>query len=267
MSIRHVLAAALCLGLASPLPAQGLEGLVSLEVIDGGAAPDGTQRAALKLTLAPGWKTYWRAPGETGVPPAFDWRGSRNMAGLEISWPAPEVFYSNGLRTIGYDGQLVLPLLIRPRQHGAPVDLEGAIEFGICREVCIPGLLDFDARLMPDTPPSAAIAAALAERPFSASEAGVRSAACRVAPAPGGLRITAEIDLPPTGGDEIAVIESGHPLVWSTDARVARSGERLTATADLYHAEGGVFALDRGAVRITVLGAARAVDIRGCAAG
>lgn len=264
------LASFLIASLALALPAQagnGLENLVRIEVLDGGPTARGTHLAALRLTLADGWKTYWRAPGEAGIPPSFDWRGSRNLRDVAITWPTPEVFDTNGLRTIGYEHQLVLPVEVTPSADGTPVRLRGRIEFGLCSDVCIPGTLDFDGALDPKAGRNPAIAAALAQRPYSAAEAGVTSAACRLTPSADGLRVEARIRMPSAGGTEIAVIEPGTPGIWAAATETRRSGDTLIAVSDLVNEAGSAFALTRSALRITVLGTAHAVDIRGCDAG
>lgn len=269
MSIKTLtlaLAATLTL-LAGPGRTQAaLSDLVQIEVLDGGMTISGTHIAALKLTLADGWKTYWRAPGNAGIPPQFAWRGGGNLGSVAVTWPTPVVFDQGGLRSIGYKGGLVLPLTVTPKRAGKPLRLAGEIEFGICREVCIPARLDFARALNAAAPRNPAIAAALADRPYSAREAGLTAATCRIDPAPDGLRITARLRLPHTGGAEFAVFEPGLPQVWASEAAVRRQGETLTATSELIHIEGKPFALDRTALRITVLGASRAVDIRGCPA-
>ena len=73
--------------------------------------------------------------------------------------------------------------------------------------------------------------------------------------------------LPHTGGTEVAVIESGVPGVWVSEARTARSGDTVVAVSDMMHSTGGAFAVDRSNVRITILGANYAVDVQGCTAG
>ena len=77
-----------------------LDDVVRVEVLDGGSAPNGTHRAAIRFTLAEGWKTYWRAPGDAGIPPEFSWRGSRNVGATRIMWPTPKVFDQNGMRSV-----------------------------------------------------------------------------------------------------------------------------------------------------------------------
>ncbi|MEM9552608.1 MAG: protein-disulfide reductase DsbD domain-containing protein, partial [Pseudomonadota bacterium] len=76
--------------------------VVQVEVLDGGETAHGTVMTALRLTLADGWKTYWRAPGDAGIPPSFNWRGSRNVGEVAITWPTPQVFNDYGMRSIGY---------------------------------------------------------------------------------------------------------------------------------------------------------------------
>ena len=255
------------MALALPAQAGGLDKLVRIEVLDGGPTARGTHMAALRLTLSDGWKTYWRAPGEAGIPPSFDWRGSRNLRDVAITWPAPEVFRTNGTRTIGYKRQLVLPVEVTPQHANRPVRLRGRIEFGLCSDVCIPGELDFDRELDPKAARDPAIAAALAQRPYSAAEAGVRAATCRLSPGADGLRIEARITMPEAGGEEIAVIEPGAPGIWAAGTETRRQGDTLIAATDLLSETGGAFALNRSDIRITVLGARHAVDIRGCDAG
>ena len=66
--------------------------IVQAEVLPGWRTPSGTWMAALHLTLSPGWKTYWRVPGEAGIPPLFDIAASTNIAALAVHWPTPHVF-------------------------------------------------------------------------------------------------------------------------------------------------------------------------------
>ena len=171
------------------------------------------------------------------------------------------------MRSLGYKDSVVLPLELTPGNGTDPIRLKGSIDLGVCKDVCIPERLHFDARLDPNAPRSSAIAAALAARPYSAAEAGVTRAECALTPTADGLQITARITMPSAGGTEIAVIEPGNPMIWASEATSSRSGPTLTASSELVHANGGTFALDRSAVRLTVLGTDHAVDIRGCQPG
>lgn len=260
-------ALAACLSLISPAFGQGLDSLVQLEVLDGGKTAKGTYQGALRLTLKEGWKTYWRAPGDAGIPPHFNWSGSGNVGNVSITWPAPHVFDQNGLRSIGYEDQLVLPVEITPQNPAKPVRLRGEMDLGVCKDVCVPGKLDFDHKLDAGADRNPAIAAALAQRPYSAREAGVAKAACQLSPTADGMQIEARITMPSAGGTEVAVIEPGNPTLWASQPETARQGNTLIARSEVINASGTPFALDRSEVRITVLGANHAVDILGCSAG
>lgn len=259
------LSATLCLAVSAQ--AQGVGQLVQLEVLDGGKSADGTYQGALRLTLKDGWKTYWRAPGDAGIPPSFDWSGSGNVGDVSITWPAPDVFDQNGLRSIGYEDELVLPVKITPQNPSAPVRLKGEMDLGICKDVCVPGRLGIDHQLDAGAGRNPTIAAALAQRPFSASEAGVAGASCALSPTADGMQIEARITMPSAGGAEVTVIEPGNPVLWASQPETRRDGNTLVASAEVISPTGGAFALDRSEVRITVLGANHAVDILGCSAG
>ena len=56
----------------------------SMRLIAGATAPSGKQRVGVEITMSPGFKTYWRSPGDAGVPPVFDWSGSENVGGLDV---------------------------------------------------------------------------------------------------------------------------------------------------------------------------------------
>src|SRR5262249_56420985 len=77
--------------------------------------------AALQIVLQPGWKTYWRSPGDAGFPVAVDWAGSRNVAKAVLAWPAPHRFTLFGLDTFGYGGEGVFPVTITPPKPGPPL--------------------------------------------------------------------------------------------------------------------------------------------------
>jgi DsbC/DsbD-like thiol-disulfide interchange protein len=240
--------------------------IVSSDLLPGWRAADGTHMAALRVRLAPGWKTYWRAPGDAGIPPAFDWSGSRNVAGVQIHWPRPDVFLFNGMRTVGYAREMVLPVRIVPRDPAAPISLAADVELGVCNDICMPARLDLAADLPPVGSADPAIRAALAARPETAAEAGVRRHACAVEATADGLRVTAEVEVPTLGRGEMAVIEAGDDTLWVSEARTARQGARLVAVADIVPLTGAPVTLDRRAITVTLLAEGRAVEIRGCPA-
>lgn len=246
--------------------AQDISPIERAEFLDGWQTGTGTELAALRLELAPGWKTYWRAPGEAGIPPRFDWSGSENLAGVAIHWPRPEIFDLNGMQTFGYKGALVLPVELTPQVPGKPIRLKAAVELGVCDEICVPMQLDLAGEITPGGETVDEIRRALAAQPEKARAAGLTAAACSTEPISDGTRLTSRLTLPPVGPDEIAVIELADQNVWVSPAATTRAGGELQAVADMVPASAQPFALNRSDVRITVFGGnGRVVEVQGCA--
>jgi len=127
----------------------------------------GQYLAGLEIVMADGWKTYWRMPGDSGVPPTFDWAGSANVASTKVLYPAPMRMPEAGGEAIGYKQSVLLPIEITPQDASKPVVLKLALEFGVCREICIPATANFDLSI-PTAPvgaPAPQIAAALERVP------------------------------------------------------------------------------------------------------
>ncbi|MBX3512873.1 MAG: hypothetical protein KIT15_11045 [Xanthobacteraceae bacterium] len=93
----------------------------------------------VEITLTPGWKTYWRYPGDAGIPPRFDWSGSENLAGVEVLYPAPKrIMDGSGTTSIGYETRVIFPLRIRAKDPAKPVTLKLKLDFATCEKLCIP---------------------------------------------------------------------------------------------------------------------------------
>ncbi|MFD2029720.1 protein-disulfide reductase DsbD domain-containing protein [Ancylobacter dichloromethanicus] len=103
-----------------------------------GGSEDGTLLGGVEIRLAPGLKTYWRYPGDSGVPPHFDWSGSHNVEAVEVLWPAPVRFDDGGSFSIGYKHDVVLPLRITPKDRARPVELKLNLDFAVCGKICQP---------------------------------------------------------------------------------------------------------------------------------
>lgn len=109
-----------------------------------GLTPGGHYLAGLEIVMADGWKTYWRMPGDAGVPPTFDWTGSVNIAATRVLYPAPVRMAEAGGEVLGYKHSVLLPIEVTPQDPGKPVVMKLALEFGICREICVPATAAFD---------------------------------------------------------------------------------------------------------------------------
>ena len=153
MRLRHfALGAVLLTAAMLPLPvaAEGWEdapesrvrlvpaGRVSAEQLAGRThLPSPALLAGVEILLDPGWKTYWRSPGD-GIPPQFDWRGSGNVAATQVLWPVPEHFRDAAGAYNGYRDRVVFPVIVAPRSPDEPVSLELRLAYAVCKDVCIP---------------------------------------------------------------------------------------------------------------------------------
>jgi DsbC/DsbD-like thiol-disulfide interchange protein len=93
----------------------------------------------IAFQLQPGWHTYWRNPGDSGVPPRFDFSRSDNVETVTVLWPAPMKFDDGaGGTALGYIRQVVLPLRIVAKNTDRPVTLRADINYAVCEKLCIP---------------------------------------------------------------------------------------------------------------------------------
>lgn len=262
-------ALASCLAIASlPAAAQDMQHLDNMDarLLSGWQIANGKHMAGLQLLLAPGWKTYWRSPGEAGIPPLFNWSGSENVKSVLVHWPAPTVFQTNGLQSIGYHNAITLPLEVTALDPAKPIRLHATVDLGICREICLPASLDLTTDLSGKGAPDSTIESALAAQPKDASKVGLTSISCTVDPIKDGLKITAKIQLPPQGSTETVAFETDQPEIWVAEAKTTRSGGTLVSVTDMVPPSGAPFAMDRSKIKITVIADDRAVEIRGCPA-
>lgn len=99
------------------------------------------------IKLDYGWKTYWRLPGDSGVPPVFHWQGSRNLKKAVIAWPAPKYLADQYGVSIGYKKEVVFPIKIIAKRPDEPVILKLKVDYGVCKDVCIPASSQFEFQL------------------------------------------------------------------------------------------------------------------------
>jgi DsbC/DsbD-like thiol-disulfide interchange protein len=263
-----------CLLLATPVAGQPVAGAAGAKaevtLLDGWRLEDGSRIAAVEIRLADGWHTYWRVPGEAGIPPTFDWSGSRNLSAVAYEWPRPDVFESFGLQSYGYEDGVVLPVRLTPSDPSAPMDVVLDLGFGVCNDICMAEEARVTARLEPDAPAAgrSRIEAALAERARSADEAGVARVTCALAPVAGGHELRAEVTFAAAPrADQVAVLEAGQPDLWIGPPDSRTDGRTVTARARVAAPAGAAGPLlERRQLRVTVLDATRAIDIRGCEA-
>lgn len=141
-----------------------------VELVSGGPTLAGAH-----VRLAPGWKTYWRMPGDAGIPPQFDWSGSVNLAKAEVAYPLPSRFQDGGGETIGYYDEVMFPVTVTPQDASQPVILKLEMAFAVCRDICIPArassLIDLGS-----APPSSLVAMWTARVPVIREKGPILSA-------------------------------------------------------------------------------------------
>jgi len=267
-ALTFVLAGMLAQGAAAQVLTSSADTPYVAELIGAGPQPDGSQLAGIRITLSPGWKTYWRSPGAGGIAPRFDWTGSHNLKSVAFIWPAPKLFETYGSVSIGYADELVLPVVMQPHDPNQPIEAELNMAFGVCADICIPAEARLDGQLFEADPRHAlSIAASAAQRARTAAEAGLEQATCSIEHKEGDdfvlsaeLRFAASLD-----GDHLLVIETGNDDVWVSESDTMVRGAHVSGQADMINFAEGPLAVGREDLRLTLIGGGGAVDIRGCA--
>lgn len=254
---------------AKPVAAQGLFGqktdYASVHLHSGRAMDDGSRKAALRVEMKPGWKTYWRNPGDAGIPPHFDWDGSTNLKAVAIAWPTPMVFDTYGSRTIGYEERMVLPLLLTPDNPAEPISIRLNFTYGLCREICIPAQQDIAMEIAPGAPEDGGyfLDRAAATAPVNADEAGLVAHECKVEGAGKKRRFVAALTLKQPILSTPVIIAEGPDGVWFGPVDTILRNGALVGEGPV-ETEAGRW-IDRTTLNLTVLGPERAISLKGCA--
>ena len=119
-----------------------------------------TLRAGIEIKLQPGWKTYWRYPGDSGVPPRFDFSRSENLAAAKVLYPAPHLYADETGNSLGYKNGVTFPLRVTPKQPDKPVKLRVTLDYAICEKLCVPAQGSAELTLAPGAGALEAILAA-----------------------------------------------------------------------------------------------------------
>lgn len=178
-----------------------------------GAGNSGTLRAGIEIKLQPNWHTYWRYPGDSGVPPRFSFAGSNNIKAARVSFPAPHLFSDEGGNSIGYKNTVIFPVEIVPKDASRPVIARLRIEYAVCEKLCIPaeGTADLPLAAGPSTQ-DAALAAAEASVPKKIDAADIGLTARRVNDA---AKPLVAVDLKSTSEAPVAIFVEGPSPEWA----------------------------------------------------
>jgi DsbC/DsbD-like thiol-disulfide interchange protein len=155
--------------LAGETPWQSVAPDVSIRLISAGhVTPDGKTLVALEIDMPPNTKTYWRVPGETGLPVNLDFSASSGIAGYDMLWPYPQRETKANMLDYVYYGHTVLPIELSVSDEAAMVDMTAIL--GICSEICVPAQLRLNLPVAGETPDASnglRIRQALAEVPIA----------------------------------------------------------------------------------------------------
>ena len=112
-----------------------------------GAENGGLWQTGIQIKLPGNWKTYWKVPGDAGIPPDFDWSGSENLDAVKVYWPAPRRYRDQAGESIGYKHNVVFPITVKPKQVSQPVDLRLKLFYAVCDDICVPGQAELAIQL------------------------------------------------------------------------------------------------------------------------
>lgn len=191
--------------------------------------------AGLHVRLQKGWKINWRTPGDAGLAPSLDWHGSTNVAGADLSWPAPKRFNIGGIEAFGYQDEVVLPLSLSPGMVGEPMALRAKVDMVACSNICVPVTLDLaldlpsgSAHLDPD--PARNIAEFLSRVPGQDTATGLKAISMVAIEADGRQVLKVVVDSE-TGWEkpDLFVEELGGQTFQAPSLEFADTGRRLIA--------------------------------------
>lgn len=124
----------------------------AVRLISAGPLQDGQYLAGLEFALEPGWHTYWRYPGEAGIPPQITLTEKDNLNSYQVLYPVPERYNDGFSNSIVYHDGIVLPVRFFPEDPNKAVRVSMELFFGICKEICVPGEAVLSLDLTPDAP-------------------------------------------------------------------------------------------------------------------
>lgn len=207
------------------------------------ANKSGRLYAFIEIELAPGWKTYWRSPGDSGIPPHFEFGKSKNLANAEVLYPAPKRITDKGETIIGYTGLVIFPVVLMAADPTQPIELVASVQFGMCKDICVPTEAALTLNVAQDAPPvpqDGADKEALDHLPvvLAASPGAPPASAPRLISVSSGLKsgagklsITADFPQGSAGADAFLNAPDGFylPLL----AKTAATGTSVTFEADV----------------------------------
>ncbi len=229
-----------------------------------GAGEQSKAIAGLQIELNPGWKTYWRVPGDSGIPPLINWEGSKNIRSIEIRWPAPYRFIDQYGMSIGYKNEIVLPVNIIPKDETAPVQLALELDYAVCADVCLPVNSKMALNIEPDSKKAGPFVRKLdrfeAKVPSSAEPAkGLRVRALNVMDGDKEVTLSFEVENPANDRLVDVFVEGNETLFFGTPKDIIKNGNVNSVQVPVSGAKSAA-ALKGSKLRFTLVGKKSSTD-------
>ena len=182
-----------------------------------GEGAEHIHRAGIEFKINPGWKTYWRYPGDSGVPPAFDFSRSENVKSATVLFPAPFRFPDGaGGNSVGYKKTLVLPVHVVADDQTKPVMLRLKLDYAVCEKLCVPAEADLELKITgSDKANDATVAAAEALVPKTSAVGDGGALAIRAVHRAGGAKPKVLVDVAAPAGATLVLFAEGPTAQWA----------------------------------------------------
>lgn len=194
--------------------------------------------AFVEIELAEGWKTYWRSPGDSGIPPRFEFGKSKNLASATVLYPAPKRITDKGETIVGYTGTVILPVLLSAADPAKPIELAADVQFGMCKDICVPTEAALTLSIPADaaTELSGEALASLARVPHTSADlapSDPRLDAVATGAKTGPKKLSLSVAFPAGTAGADAFLEGPGGLYLPLLAKTSEDGTRVTFEADL----------------------------------
>jgi len=194
------------------------DGRSAVRLVAGGSTGP-SLRAGVEVRLASGWKTYWRYPGDSGVPPAFDFSKSENVKSVSVLWPAPHRFDYDGGASIGYKGEVMFPLHVVLDDPARPAALRLVLDYAVCEKLCVPARGETELAVPPAQPAAnearLAAAEALTPKPVAVGQSVGTLGIVAVRLEPGAPHPRVVVDVAAPAGAPLDLFAEGPTPDWA----------------------------------------------------
>lgn len=239
-----------------------------VRLLDGGMEAAGAHLVGIEMRLAEGWSTYWRTPGEAGMPLRIDWSRSANLKGAAIAWPAPRQRRMAERDVNVYDGAVILPVWVSATDPSRAVDLRLDLAYGICSEVCIPASASLTLTIPPrrgdaeTSPYHALLTGALESVPATASTDAASISGTLLTDGDGATWLIADLPLPWTRGEGLTAFVEGPGGIVFAHPEIVGEGDDRRASLRARLSRGRFAANSRSDLRVTLVQGDESVELR-----